>query len=672
MRRVSLLAAGLALLSSRSTFAASFEEDGSFAFDDDAVLTLSFEDPELVLDAGSVVEDPGALTGARVLQLGPFEGAGVPVELPMAASEYRVTAWIRDAETVGSVSVQYDDNPHAGDDEVSVLYPTGRMTSDGWVEVSNDHVRIDRLRGAFVTVGFFAPQGSAVDALEIVRLRDLSAPERTGEFCAGSEDPVCGESHVCLFSQCRYVGGTVPDLPPERELVASYLANRLRFLFGPLLNRKLDLPNAEFSLSSMETADTPWAYWNGFSLAVRRLHDGHTATSSITDFVLQNERPIGLCFIEGDGDLSQGVAPSDEAYLDVLVSHTSATRTLGLIPGDRLVRVDGVHPIAWARAQVEHHWSLSPTSNHTTFAELAEDLRGLVARYAHSIEVVRCDPLTSTCGEIETIVLSDLPSIQPGDVFEPVQCDNRPLGHLPDSPANHALPSSEAVLHGIALESDSVERIYTTEWDSLYATSTANGVSPGLSAAIAQFKADARGVILDHRTGNGGTLFPVKTLWNFAVPPRPVSLYQDRRWFDEEEPSTEEGLSIFQKGVSDGTVDIAGSGSPTTLPVALLITRDVSASDWLPLGLKGAAPNVKIVGPFQTNGAFSTLYSFGYWLGINYQMAVGETYDVTGATRGGRGVEPDIIVRPQQSDLLIGKDTVFEAALAWVRQEITP
>ncbi len=671
MRRVCLLTVVLALLSTRSAYAASFDEDGSFAFDDNAVVTLSFEDPELVLESGSIVEDSGALTGARVLSIGPFEGVDVPVELPIIAAEYRVTAWIRDAEAIGSVSVQYEDNPHAGDDEVSVLYPTGRMTSDGWVEVSNDHVRVDRLRGAYVTVGFFSPNGSAIDAMEIVRVKELSEPERTGEFCAGSEDPVCGESHVCLFSQCRYVGGTVPNLPPERDLVTSYLTTRLRFLFGPMLNRKLDLPNAEFSLASMDSAETPWAYWNGFSLAVRRLHDGHTATSSITDFVLENERPIGLCFIEGDGDLSQAVAPSDDTYLDVLVSHTSATRTLGLNAGDRLVRVDGVHPIAWARAQVEHHWGLSPTSNHTTFAELAESLRGLVARYAHSIEVVRCDPLTSTCGEIETIVLADTVPIQPGEVFEPVQCDNRPLRHLSNSPANHAAPG-DAVLHGIALESNANERIYTAEWDSLYATSNSNGVSPGLNAAVTQFNADAQGVILDHRTGNGGTLVPVKLLWNFAVPTRPVSVYQDRRWFDEEEPSMQDGLSIFEKGVDDGNADIAGSASPTSLPVALLITRDVSASDWLPLGLKDAAPNVKIIGPFQTNGAFSTLYSFGYWLGINYQMAVGETYDATGTTRGGRGVEPDIIVRPQQSDLLIGKDTVFEAALAWVRQEITP
>jgi C-terminal processing protease CtpA/Prc len=81
---------------------------------------------------------------------------------------------------------------------------------------------------------------------------------------------------------------------------------------------------------------------------------------------------------------------------------------------------------------------------------------------------------------------------------------------------------------------------------------------------------------------------------------------------------------------------------------------------------------VKLFAPFQTNGGFSTRYSFGYWLGVNYVIAVGDTYDVTGTTRNGRGVEPDFVVRPKQSDLLVGKDTVYEAALAWVRQELAP
>ena len=56
--------------------------------------------------------------------------------------------------------------------------------------------------------------------------------------------------------------------------------------------------------------------------------------------------------------------------------------------------------------------------------------------------------------------------------------------------------------------------------------------------------------------------------------------------------------------------------------------------------------------------------------GRPYVIAVGDTLDVTGLSRNGRGVEPDFVVVPLQSDLIAAKDTVFEAALAWIREEL--
>jgi C-terminal processing protease CtpA/Prc len=57
---------------------------------------------------------------------------------------------------------------------------------------------------------------------------------------------------------------------------------------------------------------------------------------------------------------------------------------------------------------------------------------------------------------------------------------------------------------------------------------------------------------------------------------------------------------------------------------------------------------------------------------MGYVMAVGDDILADGSTHNGRGVQPDVVVLPKQSDLLVGKDTVFEAALAWVRQELKP
>ncbi|MFO0547047.1 MAG: hypothetical protein U0271_01600 [Polyangiaceae bacterium] len=664
-----LLATAFTLVA-RPVLAASFDENGELTFDPEAIYTNDFETdlpPSDNPEGPSLTkEDAGALHGARVLVLDAFQNAGVSVELPATAMQYRVSAWVRERQTVADVEVVYDDNGHPGVDELAMLYPTGRVTSDGWVEVANEHVRIQGQRGAHVEVGFFSAVGSSIDDVEVVPNGSLSTTEISGETCAGTADPVCSSDELCLFSQCRYQGGLVPDLPADRDAVAAYLAARADLLFGPLLNRELDLPNADVVLDRMRTAATPWAYWNAFTLAVRKLHDGHTSTSSLGDFVFRNERPIGLCFIEGDADLSHELAPKDPLYLDVLVSHTAASRTLGLVPGDRLVAVDGMHPIAWARAQGEQYWGMSPTSNHRTYAELAETLRGLVARLAHEITVIHCDPATLTCAQP---FVGDLDALPYDDgTFENVQCDNRPLRHLASSPADHAAGSS-TVYHGLVDESDAVEAIYGAEWESLYTTGS-DGVAPGLNAALTEFKNNARGVIFDHRSGNGGTILGPNMIWQFAVPRHPVSVYYDRAFFDEAMPSLEEGLARFQAGVDGGFADFAGSAAATTMPVALLLTRDVSASDWLPLGLKGASPNVKIFAPFETNGGFSTRYSFGYWLGVDYVMAVGDTFDVTGQTRNARGVPPDIEVLPKQSDLLVGNDTVYLTALAWVRSQL--
>lgn len=651
--------------------AGSFDTEGRFSFAQDAVYTQDFEQdlPRPEGEGSLTVVDEGALLGERVLALGAFEGVDLPVELPKGASNYRVRVWVR-GDLIGTLEIRYGDNPHPGVDEITALYPTGRMTSDGWVEVGNDAVPIDGTRQASVTVGFFAPSGGAVDALELRIERALAPNERSGAACSGPIDPVaCGPSQVCQFGQCRHVRGWVPPIPANRDDVAAYLAARIELLFGPFLERQIDLPHARVALARMATAGNKWSYWNAFTLAVRLLRDGHTGTSSLADFVLENEKPLGLCFIEGEADLSWAQAPADDTFLDVLVSHTGKDRNLGLVRGDRLLRVDGKHPIDWARGLTEHHWSLGTTSDRDTHAELAEQLRSLVARYARTIEVVRCDPASSTCGAPETIDLATLPPITPDEPFERIQCDNRPLRHLADSPADHIPAGGSKVYFGQLVESDADERIWGAEWDSLY-TSGNDGVAPGLKAAVAAFEAEARGVVLDHRTGNGGTILGPDILWRFAVPRRPVSAYFDRQRAEDEMPSVFEGYQAFQVGLSRGMADFAGSNTPTTLPVALLITRDVSASDWLPLGLKGASPNVRIFGPFETNGAFSTRYYFGYWLGITYSMATGDTFDPGGRTLNGRGVEPDVVVRPRQSDLLVGRDSVFEAALAWIREEL--
>jgi Peptidase family S41 len=653
--------------------AGSFSQAGVYAFDEAASDSFDFENgaPPPVNEEDppiTVVESPTALSGSHVVEVMPFGSADLLAELPSSKHSYRVSLWIRGGDTVGFFVTAHGEDTRAA--EIATLYPTGRMTSDGWVELANSGIRFDGERSMGV-VGVFSPGGCEMDAVEIVAEGDLS-----GELNASCDGVVgssaCLADQVCYWSECRNMGGWVPPIPQNRQAATEYLANRFRFHFGPFANRTLDMPASLSAVEAMKSADTPWAYWNNYLLAIRRLHDGHTSTSSLANFAIDNPKPLNVCFLEGDADLSQSLAPSDPLYRDVVVSHTGPDHNLGLKAGDRLVSVDGMHPIAWSRSLIDRTWSHPAISNHETFAEHASRLRASISRWAHEVVVIRCDPNTNACSPPETISIADVPFDPPDAEVDVVACDNRPLRHLVDSPANHSGGFDSAYV-GIVNESDSTEKIYGVEWESLSTTNGNDGVGAALNAALDSIDAGgANGAILDHRTGTGGTIVGPAIVWNWAVPNHLVSFTQTRQRAEDEQPSTAEGLSLFNLALQSNQVVTGGSGAATNLPVALLITQDVSASDWLPLGLKGAAPNVRIFGPYQTNGAFSTRYQFSYWLGMSAVMATGDTFVPDGSTQAGHGVEPDVVVLPKQSDLLVGKDTVFEAAIAWIRQEMQP
>jgi hypothetical protein len=664
---VALTAGALVLAATARARAGTFTAEGAFLFDPNAAIALDFEGPAKDGEPARS-EDPAALHGKSVVELEPFKMADFAVGLPETRRAYRASAWIKGHEAWLSLRISYSDRAS----ELATLYPTGRVTSDGWVEVENRGIRVDGARLKAATISAYSEAGAVLDAVEIVPDGDDSVfPGVPNAKCDGAaKSGVCAADQVCVFSECRNMSGQVPPIPEDRDLITDYLESRMTLLFGPFQQRATALSSSLVAIDRMRHATTPWEYWNGFLLAIRRLHDGQTQTSGAADLVMESPRPIAVCFIEGDADLTHAGAPKDPDYLDVLVSHTGQDHTLGLAPGDRLLRVDGMHPIAWARSLIEVHSSLPTVSNPRTFAELASSMSQLISRYAGEIEVIRCDAAAGTCGSPETISIKDLPEDPPGTPFGAVRCDSRPLRHLPDSPASHDAEASE-VFSGIALESDAVEKIYGLEWESLFTTSGLDGAGPGLSQAVSTWKSQgARGVILDHRKGVGGTAKGAQILWEYAVSKHPILHQEDRQRAEDEQPTAEQGKAIFDAAEAAGLALFAGSESPVaSVPVALLVTEDLSASDLLPLGMKGA-PNVRIFGPFETNGAFSTRCSFGYWLGMSYTMAAGDAYLPDGATASGTGVLPDVIVLPTQSDLLAGKDTVYEAALAWVRSEL--
>jgi Peptidase family S41 len=677
MRRpIIALAGALWLTLMPSAQAASFDAEGRLTWDDQNVAHESFESDQATISCEQTcsyedvtADSELALEGKHYLQVNtnqdPLE---VDLTLPKTNASYRFTAWVRHARVWARMVFDYDDA--ARGTEAAWMYPTGRVTSDGWVELASNPSSVT---GPDLSRAFFRIEGSAVDVDAIEAVPD--GEYDGGEPCAGAFDPVCGSEALCISGRCRQGARYVPVLPPEayRGSVARYLHERLEDFFGGAFSRKHYLPAALARLDEMKTATTPWQYWNAFGHAVRLLHDWHTSATSPIAGGFSDQR-LGVCFIEGVADLSQSVWPSQAGRSDILVSHVGPDGTLGLVPGDRLVAVDGLHPVDWVLSIVGANWGHHVATDITVDADLVEELRDLIPRFARSFSVIRCDPATLTCSDtVETLSVDE---IQSG--IQAPACDNRPSYHLENPPEQ--TPGDIEIYHHVpfwawrdlVVDSAPGENIYGMTFDYLYGT--AQGLTPVFLDDNTFFKANARGLILDHRAGNGGTIDAPEAITQLVRTPAQLSVSTFMTTAAYDGPTTPaEGAALYQQLLQNGnsTYNVGSNAPDLALPVALLLHRDGSASDWLPHGMKGA-PNVRIFGPHQTAGAFSSFYQFSYWSRFEFQLASGDTYLPDGTPLLGHGIEPDEIVEHSQSSLLQGKDAIYDAGLAWVRSHLKP
>jgi hypothetical protein len=697
---ISAVAIPLALLA-RAAHAGEFDAQGEYRTSPEATFTLDFSsEPERFLPddtdapcqkAGyTLVTQDDALDSGSFLRLQVDQESDclerLVVELPSVKGSYRATMWMRHGSLGAMMVASYPEGSGIAS-TMARFFPTGRSTSDGWIEMATNEFPVDgtAFDRAYLRLSDFASvAGVDIDALEIVEAGEFVAPSN----CSGVSDPVCGDERLCMYEQCVLGRAFVPPLPDDsiRDAVIDVLQEKLLLFFGGRLSREQYLPDAMASLESMRTAPTAWAFWRAWSTGIDKLHDWHTADSSALGSAARARHRLHACFFEGDADRSHALWPKDPEYADVLVSHARPDAA-GLKTGDRLVAIDGKHPIEWARSLVGvpgYHVATDPHS----FADFPELLGGggdgLLVRYATNFSVLRCDATTGTCNAaVETIAVADLPE---GDNVQDLACDNRPFYHLedagescPDGPCPLPNPSNHYVFdyffRGRIAGTTPEEAIYGMVWDTLYGAGEANGwVNGNISMASAFWKSSARGVILDHRAGNGGTLDSAENMTKLVRPPQPMAVIRMPIEIagDNGPKDAAEGIALFDAYKSQLGYNVGDADYDPLLPVALLLHRDGSASDYMPYGMKGA-PKVRLFGPPNgTAGAFSTFIEFRYWGGIGFQIASGDTIGFDGSALIGHSVLPDEAVLPKQSDLLAGKDSIHEAALAWVRQELKP
>jgi hypothetical protein len=694
-RAISLLtfacASACALVPAQA-LAGTFDWQGNYRADPGATAYVDFESPPeryLPPDADMSCIDPmyqlgqaaDAIDGTGFLKL---HITGNCAErflfaLPPAQASYRASVWTRHGSLSARIILEYADGSNV-DRTVVAMGPTGRSTSDGWIELASNDFPVDggKLARSFLRVVDYADTDSVqVDALEIVPSGAFIAQKD----CKGIADPACSTEETCIDNRCVLGRLSVPPLPADaiRNDVVDELEAKVRLFYGGRRSRQLYVPSAMQAMEGMRSASTAFQFWNAWATGIHRLHDWHTDSRGGPGATRSSNHRLNACFFEGDADASHGIWPKDAKYADILVSHIGQDSG-GLNPGDRLVAVDGVHPMVWTASLASVNWGYHVATDPDNFADHAEALGGpswtggaLIQRYATSFTVIRCAAATGLCGLPETFQVADLPA---GTGGPDVACDNRPFYHLdaPNSPDPTKHYVFDGFYRGPVSGTKPDEGIYTLVWDTLYGGGDPNSdVNKHIGESIADFEANAHGVILDHRAGNGGTFDSVKLF--LALVRSPETAILTRIPIEVAgvggPADNAAGIAAFQKfqfvnGLTVGSVDY-----DPALPVALILHRDGSCSDYMPFLMSGS-PNVRTFGPHQTAGAFSTYIEFSGWGDFGFQLGSGDDITPQGDLLIGHGYVPDEVILPRQTDLLAGKDTLFEAALAWVRKGLKP
>jgi len=664
MKKNILLAlfAPVVFLTSRDARAFSFDAAGNLSFDPQAVVTEGFE--TIATQDGLTIQTADAthtaLQGTKYANIDTTQSTvTIPITLPKKDGSFRARFFARTNRVVASVDVQYASDNGYPDDSI-LFYPTGRVTSDGWYEIETSTFSVQSARVSTLALSIYA-SGADIDAFEVVSEGTYRQPTA----CAIAHDPVCNDNEYCAAGWCRDGEYQLPPVPDAqyRDSVVSWLQERLQLFFGGVYSRASYLDSAVGALGSTRDATNGWTFWGGFGKGLHKLHDWHTTITGPVGVGGRGAFPI--CFVEGDADLTHTAAPADPVLADVLVSNVGPDQNSGFAPGDRLVAIDGVHPIAWAENLDDLDWGAWHADDPGTHAEAIERMRNMIRRFAKELTVIHCNAGTSTCGAPQTIEMSSLPTTEPA--IYPT-CDHRPAYHLATGNPDAVTHDMNGVYSGVLADSNANENLYGMIWNDVELNS--DGSNP-YTTAIESFRANANGVILDHRLGNGGTSDAATYLTTLFRPPVALATYTGTNLTLGllDQPFSQafgaQLYSLFVNAPGYG-YSVGAANWKTTMKTALLLARDGSASDWFPYGMQGNSSNVKIFGR-QTAGAFSSFVQFDYYAGLAWRLASGDLIRVDGSSHLGHGVVPDQIILPKQSDLMAGKDTAYEAALAWIR-----
>jgi len=617
------------------------------------------------------------------------------------SKRFEITYWARSEGATPYLTVGYSTRKAFGDDFVRVVaIRTGRETSDGWAEYTTG--TIDSaiwdvpLSGVRIAVSPWAaqPSGFSIDALEIVPVGGGGVEPRA---CTQANlESVCGPEGDCQYGRCvpGYAAwGPLPPRAHREELVSRWihLATRVQ---GDRNSRaraetliKEGPPLAWYSVASRP-------FWAGIKRLVNDLRDQHTHFGGPSAALLQpiayggGSATTGACFGPGRHDLL--AETGKKGALGYIVYRANKTPPNGVIleRGDALTAIDGEEPLAWVKRVWGSLAGSLPNDPGSDLGWSAQGLSWLLEKRASTIEITRClsdtrcdgtykqvmtvpvgEPIyqkikgTGSIGPLNNYFWCDIRFQQPIDKFAPnVPGENEVSGQIV---RGDVLAIHFNGTYGATKWSETMRSLFTTP---------------------------PTKVLFDTRQGNGGHGHNIETITDLirpsAQPIANVSLslgsWEGKASIDElmkmAKPCMERVGSAYTCAFADAYTNNDDTAPGGNARVAFLNTADVSANDYLARLVKGRS-NLKIFSPGVTSGAFGSVSSLPPfvvgWGGGSLQMQdalFGDSYDTLPAARweSGHGVPPDVVVAERMSDAIRDRDTMLEAAHAWLATGVDP
>ena len=170
------------------------------------------------------------------------------------------------------------------------------------------------------------------------------------------------------------------------------------------------------------------------------------------------------------------------------------------------------------------------------------------------------------------------------------------------------------------LDSTPEEKLYGVIWNTLFGDGKSMPVDTALKNAVGQFSRVARRAARSPRRPRRhvGT---ADILISFArTPYTPFINIVRTRANDEGPADAAAAIALFQH-YRARTTSSAATAPTRTIPVALLMTWDVSASDFLPKILQGG-PKVRLFGPGPSMGAFGTFMQYSLWGMMHWSIGI--------------------------------------------------